>query len=177
MKKTLSTLVAFLFLLSIPFVCTGQQITILHTNDTHSHLFPFGPHDCYGGIARISTLMKDIKSKKMNVVAFHSGDAFVGTFAFNKYLGYPELSIMEGLYDAMCLGNHEFDLGPDALAAILSGIDPITMSPLGPPIAFPKLCANIDLTAYPFLDSMVDPSTTMMIGGIKIGLIGPGRQH
>jgi len=44
-------------------------------------------------------------------LALHAGDVFVGSFEFNTYLGYPELKIMEGLYDAMSLGNH-FSEGP-----------------------------------------------------------------
>ena len=88
------------------------SLTILHTNDTHSTLFPFGPLDDWGGIARMSEKIKELRSKSENVLVLNAGDVFVGTFEFNKYLGYPELKIMEGLYDAMCLGNHEFDLGP-----------------------------------------------------------------
>jgi geranylgeranyl diphosphate synthase type I len=49
----------------------------------------------------MSTLIQKLKMKDENVLAFHSGDAFVGSFEFNKYLGYPELKIMENLYDGM----------------------------------------------------------------------------
>ncbi len=122
-----------------------KTLTILHTNDTHSALLPFGhpsmpgpfgdiasdrgPGSCgratlvreSGGIARMATLIKRARMREKNVLALNAGDVFVGSFEFNKYLGYPELKIMEGLYDAMALGNHEFDLGLDVLAGVVSG--------------------------------------------------------
>ena len=70
-------------------------LTILHTNDTHSTLFPYGPLDSWGGIARVSSMIKELRSGRSNVLVLHSGDVFVGTFEFNKYLGYPELKMME----------------------------------------------------------------------------------
>lgn len=150
----------------------AKELVILHTNDTHSNLFPFGPHDQYGGIARMSTLIKKLRSENDNVLALHAGDAFVGTFAFNKYLGYPELKIMEGLYDAMALGNHEFDLGPVVLGYILAGFNPITMQPLGDPVTLPILAANVDVGSLPLLGAFVQPWTIKEIGGMKVGLLG-----
>ena len=150
----------------------ATELVILHTNDTHSNLFPFGPHDQYGGIARMSTLIKKLRSENENVVALHAGDAFVGTFAFNKYLGYPELKIMEGLYDAMSLGNHEFDLGPVVLSYILAGFNPITMQALGDPVTLPILAANVDVGSLPLLGAFVQPWTIKEIGGVKVGLLG-----
>lgn len=119
--RFLRVLVLLVFLFSGTLLGLGQTLTILHTNDTHSTLFPYGPQEEYGGIARISTLIKQIRSDGGNVLALNTGDVFVGSFEFNKYLGYPELKIMEGLYNAMCLGNHEFDLGLNALAGVLGG--------------------------------------------------------
>lgn len=77
--------------LSLP--AHAGELVILHTNDTHSNLYPFGPHDRYGGIARMSTMIKRLRARNANVLTLHAGDVFVGTFAFNKYLGYPELKI------------------------------------------------------------------------------------
>jgi 5'-nucleotidase/UDP-sugar diphosphatase len=167
-RKFLSVLVLSVFLVSVPFLSCGQKtLTILHTNDTHSALFPFGPQDYYGGIARMSTLIKSLKSKNANVLVLNAGDVFVGSFAFNRYLGYPELKIMQNLYDAMELGNHEFDLGIDALTGIVSGVIPNDT-----PITMPLLCANINLSAFPLLANFVKPSITKEIGGMKIGIIG-----
>lgn len=174
-KKFFTILSLFLFLLFVPGLFFGEELTILHTNDTHSHLYPFGPNDSYGGIDRMSTMIKLLKGRNDNVLTLNSGDVFVGTFAFNKYLGYPELKIMEGLYDkglydAMCLGNHEFDLGIEALIGILSGAIAGES-----PVNLPILCANIDWSIlgkdHP-LRNFVIPSMVKYVGGIKVGLIG-----
>jgi 5'-nucleotidase/UDP-sugar diphosphatase len=169
-KQFIVVMASFLVLLSLPWPGTGEQVTILHTNDTHSHLYSFGPLDSYGGIARMSALIKEMKRKNENVLTLHAGDVFVGTFAFNKYLGYAELDIMEELYDAMAIGNHEFDLGIDILASILSG-----QIAGESPIELPFLLANIDWEkvgeGHP-LQSLVQPHMVMDIGGLKVGLLG-----
>jgi 5'-nucleotidase/UDP-sugar diphosphatase len=169
-KQFLVVMASFLVLLSLPWPGSGDKLTILHTNDTHSHLYSFGPLNRYGGIARMSALIKELKRKNGNVLTLHAGDVFVGTFAFNKYLGYAELDIMEELYDAMAIGNHELDLGIDTLAAILSG-----QVAGESPIALPFLLANIDWKkvgqGHP-LQSLVQPRMVMDIGGLKVGLLG-----
>jgi 5'-nucleotidase / UDP-sugar diphosphatase len=173
MRRRLFALGLFVILFAgITTSAIAKELVILHTNDTHSNLFPFGPHDEYGGIARMSTLIKRLRSENENVLAVHAGDAFVGTFAFNKYLGYPELKLMEGLYDAMALGNHEFDLGPVVLGHILAGFNPITMQPLGDPVSLPILAANVDVGSLPVLGAFVQPWTIKEIGGMKVGLLG-----
>jgi len=168
-KKFFTILSLFLFLLFVPGLFFGEELTILHTNDTHSHLYPFGPNDSYGGIDRMSALIKMLKNKNGNVLTLNSGDVFVGTFAFNKYLGYPELKIMEGLYDAMCLGNHEFDLGIDALTGILSGAIPGEKQGY---VTLPILCANINLPEGHPLKSIVKPSMVLNVRGLNVGLLG-----
>jgi 5'-nucleotidase len=153
---------------SLPGRLSGKKyLTILHTNDTHSTLFPYGPTDGWGGIARLSGLVKEIKGRRNNVLVINSGDVFVGTFEFNKYLGYPELKIMEGLYDAMSLGNHEFDLGLEALLGVVSG-----QIGGGAPVALPMLCANINLADLPALQNFVKPYIVKEIGGLRVGLTG-----
>lgn len=172
-RKFLTLSMVLALFLSFPYWCSADRLTILHTNDAHSHLFPFGPQNQYGGMARMSYLIKKLKRKNAwegnSVLTLNAGDVFVGTFVFNKYLGYSELRIMEGLYDAWCLGNHEFDLGLDALAGILSG------ELLGDePIQLPALCANIDrdkLKDHP-LPQLVQPYMIQQVGDIKVGLFG-----
>lgn len=167
-----------LFMVLALFSCvhswsSAQQLTILHTNDTHSHLYPFGPQDRYGGMARTSYLIKQLKRRNSRenhpVLTLNSGDVFVGTFVFNKYLGYAELKIMEDLYDAWCLGNHEFDLGLEALTGILSGVFAGDA-----PVQLPTLCANINremLDGHPLLQ-IVQPYMIQRVGDIKVGLFG-----
>jgi 5'-nucleotidase len=159
---------AFL-VLSVPLLWSAQRtyLTILHTNDTHSTLFPYGPADSWGGIARGSSLIKELKCGRRNVLVLNSGDVFVGTFEFNKYLGYPELKIMEGLYDAMCLGNHEFDLGLEALLGVVSG-----QLGGGQPVSLPILCANVNLDGMPALKNFVRPYIVKQVGRLRVGLLG-----
>jgi 5'-nucleotidase/UDP-sugar diphosphatase len=156
--------------LPVPDCAQTKTLTILHTNDTHSALFAFGdeaaPGREFGGIARMSTLIKRLRAANENVLALHAGDVFVGSFEFNKYLGYPELKIMETLYDAMCLGNHEFDLGLEALAGIISG-----EQVGGAPVTLPFLCANVDFEGTP-LSGLIRKSIVRTVGGIKVGIFG-----
>jgi len=120
-----------------------------------------------GGIARMATLIKGLKGAGGDVLALNAGDVFVGTFEFNKCLGYPELKIMEGLYDVMALGNHEFDLGFDTLAAVLAG-----QVGTGGPVMMPVLCANVDF-AGTFVEGLVQPSIVLTTaGGIRVGVFG-----
>jgi 2',3'-cyclic-nucleotide 2'-phosphodiesterase (5'-nucleotidase family) len=191
--KTLAVL-ALVLGLSILGCAQTKTLTILHVNDTHSALLPFGNPSfpgpfawlamnygqaCgnfaqgraalvreSGGIARMATLIKKIRGRKDNVLALHAGDVFVGSFEFNKYLGYPELKIMENLYDAMALGNHEFDLGLDALAGVVSG-----QLAGGDPVTLPLLNANINFKDLP-LSGMIKESIIRTVGGVKVGIFG-----
>jgi 5'-nucleotidase/UDP-sugar diphosphatase len=187
--RTLAVL-ALAFGLSIMSLAQTKRLTILHVNDTHSAILPFGhpsipgPFAKFlghggpgsrgraalvretGGIARMATLIKRARLREENVLALHAGDVFVGSFEFNKYLGYPELKIMENLYDAMSLGNHEFDLGLDVLAGVVSG----QLGGHGP-VALPLLCANVDFTGHP-LESFIQKSIVKEIDGVKVGIFG-----
>ena len=102
----------------------NTQITILHTGDSHSHLDAFGPKSAngkgtIGGIGKAATIIGTVKATEQNVVLLHSGDFSVGDFFFNKYFGVPEIQIMKQLgYDALTVGNHEFDLGPSTLYSV-----------------------------------------------------------
>jgi 5'-nucleotidase/UDP-sugar diphosphatase len=163
----LLVLASFVFFVPSLRAAPKSYLTILHTNDTHSTLFPYGPRDDWGGIARISSLVNKLKAERPNVLVLNSGDVFVGTFEFNKYLGYPELKIMEGLYDAMCLGNHEFDLGLEALLGVLTG-----QLGGGSSVALPILCANVNLEGMPVLKNFVKPYIVKEVGGMRVGLTG-----
>ncbi len=182
--KTLGVL-ALILGLSVLGCAQTKTLTILHANDTHSALLPFGHPSMpgpfawlggghgraalvreSGGIARMATLIKKIRAMKKDVLALHAGDVFVGSFEFNKYLGYPELMIMENLYDAMALGNHEFDLGLDALAGVVSG-----QLAGGDPVALPLLNANVDFNGLP-LSGMIQKSIIRTVNGVKVGIFG-----
>ncbi|MGA8848788.1 MAG: bifunctional UDP-sugar hydrolase/5'-nucleotidase [Dehalococcoidia bacterium] len=108
---------------------------ILHTNDMHSELIPHSPAVDYnpekenpavGGFGRLATAVDEIRENKMRegepVLLFDAGDFLGGTpFAWLALSGYaPELTIMQRMgYDAVAIGNHEYDYGPDVLAQYL----------------------------------------------------------
>ncbi len=148
----------------------GTTITIVHVNDTHSHLDAFGPKDFHlngtiGGIAKAASIFGSIRASEQNVVLLHGGDAFVGDFFFNSYFGVPELTLMSQLkFDAMAVGNHEFDLTPDVLLGALEQAQP----------SFKLLSANLEMTGYPqgsLLAQFVQPSI-IINRGVKIGIFG-----
>jgi 5'-nucleotidase len=95
------------------------------------------------------------------VLLLDAGDRFTGTLFHRLYLGQDQVEIMNLLgYDAMTLGNHEFDNGEEVLLAFLQGID------------FPAVAANIDFGGNRALASEVAPFTVLEIGGQSIGVIG-----
>jgi 5'-nucleotidase/UDP-sugar diphosphatase len=148
-----------------------DTLTILHLNDTHSHLLPYGPKNCqgnwmWGGMARLATLVGMNKISLNKVLLLHAGDFFVGDFMFQKYLGVAELEIMKGLgYDALELGNHEFDLYPSTLEYVLNQAG-------FPNAGFPVLCANLDISGEPALGNFVKPYIIKNLGGLKVGIFG-----
>ena len=115
--------------LSIPLVSTNPllafppksiKLTILHTNDVHSHVEPFSKdHSEFpnkGGFERRATLISEIRRQNPNTLLFDAGDIFQGTPYFNFYGGEIEFKLMSMLgYDAVTIGNHDFDNGIDGL--------------------------------------------------------------
>ena len=142
------------------------QITILHTNDVHSHIDPFGPEDGRnpnkGGVARRASLVQAIRNENPNTLLLDAGDIFQGTPYFNYYGGELEFKLMSKLrYDAATIGNHDFDNGIDGLLAQL------------PHASFNFLSANYDFSNT-VLDSHVKPYQIFKKDGIKIGVFGLG---
>lgn len=167
--KTVFTVIFSLIMNTVVFA-QGTTITLLHFNDSHSHLDAVGPKDnnlegTLGGIAKAVTLIKSVKAAEPNVLVLHGGDFSVGDLFYNKYFGVPELQILNqfGL-DAMTVGNHEFDLGPDVLKGVLD--EGFSYG------SFPVLSANLDMTGYPALTQWISPSTIKTIAGVKIGIFG-----
>ena len=166
--KTLLTSVFFLMLQAVIFSQT--TITLLHFSDSHSHLDAVGPKDnnlngTLGGIAKAVTLINTVKAAEQNVLILHGGDFSVGDLFYNKYFGVPELQILKQIgLDAIAVGNHEFDLGPDVLNATLE--EGFSNG------SFPVLSANLDMTGYPALTKWISPSVIKTIAGVKIGIFG-----
>jgi 5'-nucleotidase len=144
-----------------PFQKDQVKLAILYTNDTHSRIEP--DSRIRGGIARRATLIQQIKSKYSHTLLLDAGDTFQGTPWFHRYGGGFQFRVMSKLgYQAMVLGNHEFDNGINALAAaIRKDAD------------FPVLAANYDVDQSP-LKGLVEPFTVLPVGDARIGVFGLG---
>ena len=96
------------------------SLTILHTNDTHSQVEP-SEADNLGGYARRMGLIAEERKSDPDLILLDAGDFCQGTPYFNYYKGQVEIDAMNRMrYDAITLGNHEFDNGVDSLAEQLA---------------------------------------------------------
>jgi 5'-nucleotidase len=143
-----------------------KRITILHTNDVHSHIDPFGPNDGRnankGGVARRATLVESIRQENPNTLLLDAGDIFQGTPYFNYYGGELEFKLMSMLkYDLATIGNHDFDNGIEGLYSQLPHAD------------FEFVSANYDFSNT-MMDTHVKPYKIFVRDGIKIGVFGLG---
>lgn len=145
---------------------TPKRITILHTNDTHSHIDPFADDDPkyanMGGAARRATLVNSIRKQNPNTLLLDAGDIFQGTPYFNYYGGELEFKIMSMMkYDLATMGNHDFDNGIDGFYKQL------------PHANFDFVSANYDFKNT-ILNNIVQPYKIFVKEGIKIGIFGLG---
>jgi 5'-nucleotidase len=143
-----------------------RKITILHTNDMHSHIDPFPINDSkfpgLGGMTRIASLIENIKSKESNVILLDAGDIFQGTPYFNKYKGKLELQLMSKMgYEASTMGNHDFDNGIDGFSKVMHHAE------------FPFICSNYDFSNT-VLENKTNKYKIITIDNIKIGILGIG---
>lgn len=151
--------------------CSGnseRKITILHTNDVHSHIESFEmDHARYpgmGGVARRAGLIQSIRKENPNTLLFDAGDIFQGTPYFNYFGGELEFKMMSKLgYNGSTIGNHDFDNGIDGLEKQL------------PNAKFDFIISN-----YDFSDTVMDGKTSRFkiyeTGGIRVGVFGLGIQ-
>ena len=150
---------------------TPDTLVIIHVNDSHSHLLPFGPRNQsgvseMGGLARIATLVKQTRQQEKNVLFFHAGDLFVGDLMWDRFFGVPEFKMLHELgCDAFTIGNHEFEIGPQVLISSLKAAGL-------PAPDFAILSANIDMSKDPSLDSLVVPYIIKSVGNLKVGIFG-----
>ncbi|MEO0773527.1 MAG: bifunctional metallophosphatase/5'-nucleotidase [Pseudomonadota bacterium] len=148
-------------------------LTILHTNDFHARFEPISRFDstcaaedndageCFGGSARLATAIEAERARAENPVLLDAGDQFQGTIFYTYYKGQLAAEMMNRMrYDAMTVGNHEFDDGPEVLAGF---IDTVT---------FPVLMSNAHVDADPHLAGKIQKSTVIERSGEKIGIIG-----
>ncbi|MFI0490543.1 bifunctional metallophosphatase/5'-nucleotidase [Flavobacterium sp.] len=161
-----TTLLGFGLSLSSFELAEVKKITILHTNDVHSHIDPFPMDDPrnpnMGGVARRAALIEKIRQENANVLLLDAGDIFQGTPYFNYYGGELEFKLMSMMkYDLSTIGNHDFDNGVDGLTAQM------------PHATFEFVSANYDFKNTS-MAAFVKPYKIFNKNGIKIGVFGLG---
>lgn len=143
-----------------------KHITILHTNDVHSHVEPFPSNDPkyanLGGAARRMGVITAVRKENPNTLLLDAGDIFQGTPYFNFYGGELEFKLMSMMgYDAATIGNHDFDNGIGGLAAQM------------PNASFELLIANYDFSNT-IMDGLTKPYKVFVKDEVRIGVFGLG---
>ncbi len=143
-----------------------KKLIILHTNDVHSRLEPFpmdgGKNQGLGGVLARAELIKKIRKEGGQVLLLDAGDIFQGTPFFNLFKGEPEMKAMEAMnYDAVTMGNHDFDAGLENFATQLKHVN------------FPILMCNYDFTNTP-MEFKYRPYKIFRKGKLKIGVTAAG---
>ena len=151
----------------------AYDLTILHTNDFHARFEPISKYDsgcsaesniegkCFGGSARLYTAIKESRGRVANSILVDGGDQFQGTLFYTYYKGQLAAQMMNSLgFDAMTVGNHEFDDGPEVLSGFMQAVH------------FPVLMSNADVSLEPALANKLVKSAIIWRGGERIGLIG-----
>ncbi|NNU79977.1 multifunctional 2',3'-cyclic-nucleotide 2'-phosphodiesterase/5'-nucleotidase/3'-nucleotidase [Halovulum dunhuangense] len=149
------------------------SLTILHTNDFHARFEPISAYDstcseedntageCFGGSARLVTAVAQARARSNNSILVDGGDQFQGTLFYTYYKGAAAAEMMNKMgYDAMTVGNHEFDDGPEVLRGFVDTVD------------FPVLMSNADVSGEPLLSDAIQKSVVLERGGERLGLIG-----
>lgn len=125
---------------------------LVHLNDVHSRL---------DELARVATLVEEIRAQVPHLLFLHAGDQFLGTLYFTVHKGLADAEVLKLLgITAMALGNHEFDEGPLGLSRFADLVN------------FPLLCANCDVTKEPLLVGKIKPYVILEVEGEKVGVIG-----
>ncbi|MFW5668942.1 MAG: bifunctional metallophosphatase/5'-nucleotidase, partial [Acetivibrio ethanolgignens] len=138
---------------------TTTKISIIHTNDTHGRLLDSDEYGASWGFAKIATLVKETKAANPNTLVLDAGDAFQGMPIINISKGKGLIPILEAVgYDAMTMGNHEFDFGLAALQDLEKSMTKI-----------PMVTANIYKTTG---GRAFTQYTIKNVGGVKVGIFG-----
>ncbi len=148
------------------FSSSLRQLTILHTNDTHSRIDPFPMNDPkyagLGGVSRRAEIINRIRRESENVLLLDSGDIFQGTPYFNLFGGEVEFKAMSAMkYDCATFGNHDFDNGIEGLVSKL------------PYAEFPFVNSNYRLENTA-LHGKTEKFRIFEKSGIRVGVFGLG---
>ncbi len=161
--KQLYILIFLLCFQLAAFSADKVKLVILHTNDTHSQVEPSEKSSLatsdMGGYARRMGVIEKIRSEEKNVLLFDAGDYSQGSPYFNFFNGRIEIDALNRMkYDAVTMGNHEFDNGIDTLAAIIQNL------------RVPLISSNYDVTNSVIRD-FVKPWIVIKKAGLKIGVM------
>lgn len=167
MKKIYVFLLACL-LSSVLSAQGSKELYILHTNDTHSRIEPYAssfPDTLMAGKAgflRRAALVKQQRKEHKNLLLFDSGDFSQGSPYYNLFKGEVEIKLMNEMgYDAVTIGNHEFDFGLENMARLFKMAK------------FPIVCTNYDVQGT-VLEGLVKEYVVLEREGIRIGVFGLG---
>ena len=163
MKKTIAMFLVLLMTGSA-MAQNDKQIVILHSNDTHSCIYPLNVNLAdtalagRGGYLRRAAFVEQQRKQYPNLLLIDSGDFSQGSPYYTLNKGEVEVGLMNIMrYDAATIGNHEFDFGLENMARIFRMAK------------FPILCSNYDFTGTP-VEGTVKPWTIIKRDGVKIGL-------
>lgn len=158
-------------IVSLGFSVYGQntkKLIILQTSDVHSRIEPINQRGDRnygeGGFVRRATFLQQFRKEHENVLLFDCGDISQGTPYYNMFQGEVEIKLMNEMgYDAMTIGNHEFDFNVDNMKRLFKMAE------------FPVVCANYNLDAT-VLKDVVKPYVILNKYGLKIGVFGLGAR-
>lgn len=165
------TVVLYMLLLIMAMGAYAQKhLEVLHTNDTHSCIMPLNPNLAdtavagRGGFLRRVAMIKEERAKNPDLLLIDSGDFSQGSPFYTMFKGDVEIGLMNLMgYDAVTIGNHEFDFGLENMARIFKMAK------------FPVVCANYDFTGT-CVEGLVKPYVIIKRNGLKIGLFGLSPQ-
>ena len=165
------TVVLYMLLLFTAVGAYAQKhLEVLHTNDTHSCIMPLNPNLAdtavagRGGFLRRVAMIKEERAKNPDLLLIDSGDFSQGSPFYTMFKGDVEVGLMNLMgYDAVTIGNHEFDFGLENMARIFKMAK------------FPVVCANYDFTGT-CVEGLVKPYVIIKRNGLKIGIFGLSPQ-
>lgn len=155
-------------------VSADTTLHIVHINDVHSRIQPISRFDstcsaeddaageCFGGMARIATAFDILRSDLagQNVLFLDAGDQYQGSLFFTTYRGAAAGMFMETIgFDAMALGNHEFNNGPEGILPLLNAV------------SFPVLGGNLDVSGDPALNGRIGDTVVLDVNGTPVGIV------
>lgn len=151
----------------------GFTLSIVHTNDLHSRVEPvtasgaacagqdLAQGRCLGGFPRVVTRVRELRALSPSTLVLDAGDYFQGSLHYTQFKSDAVKPFLEMIgYDAVTLGNHEFDDGPAELARFLEGF------------RIPVVAANVDVSAEPRLQGRFSAHRVLDVGGRRVGVVG-----